>query len=536
MQVYANSFTIEGPGAYRAVVGAIHGWLKRILDMDLTLQDITKAGEYSNKYNELHPWLRSYVSTDGSPALYAWRLKHTDSRVLGRQWITEIGLTVTDNIIDFSCSVFTEELSTLVTDKIDATRPRVISYILKNIASTPDASVAKGAPGINIKYISTEDDFRALKNEIEREEREYPIVLVSSTRENSYLINIEHLQDALFGLAQIVVTEPQFNSYDMEEILGRSWSAWDGAINIIQTIRRNGRIHGKLLLSETILELGEKQAERVSYILALVTHTTNVPRLRNRLRPEVVSQTALRRRLESQTKLSTSDPDLLKQEIAMLWREVEELEGVNSQTLSKLDASELSRIELEEQIEDLDQRLRQQEYKSRALQNGSNSTAEETDLSYLFDFATKIDQPSPYDCLEFISKAFPEKSEILDSAWRSARGMPHFQNGRRLLRMLITLMTKYHEAIQAGGDNAAKGIFSTDEYSATESETVTSSKSLSSKRRFLRRDNEIEMFRHLKIGKADNIALTLRVHFEWIAAEKKIVIGYCGEHLPIASH
>lgn len=39
------------------------------------------------------------------------------------------------------------------------------------------------------------------------------------------------------------------------------------------------------------------------------------------------------------------------------------------------------------------------------------------------------------------------------------------------------------------------------------------------------------MEKHLKHGVKGSLAEILRVHFEWIASEKKIVIGHCGKHL-----
>ncbi|WP_279611117.1 hypothetical protein [Burkholderia gladioli] len=39
------------------------------------------------------------------------------------------------------------------------------------------------------------------------------------------------------------------------------------------------------------------------------------------------------------------------------------------------------------------------------------------------------------------------------------------------------------------------------------------------------------MEKHLKHGVKDSAAETLRVHFEWIASEQKIIIGHCGKHL-----
>lgn len=91
-------------------------------------------------------------------------------------------------------------------------------------------------------------------------------------------------------------------------------------------------------------------------------------------------------------------------------------------------------------------------------------------------------------------------------------------------------------AEKIGGDVKARMVFSSEEYSANESETVENSPTLSAKHRFTYKGDSIDMFRHLKIGKVDNVAHTLRVHFAWIPTEKKIVIGHCGEHLPISSH
>ena len=46
----------------------------------------------------------------------------------------------------------------------------------------------------------------------------------------------------------------------------------------------------------------------------------------------------------------------------------------------------------------------------------------------------------------------------------------------------------------------------------------------------LKNPNTIVMWPHLKIGNAETTTETIRVHFEWIAEEQKVVIGWCGEH------
>jgi len=37
--------------------------------------------------------------------------------------------------------------------------------------------------------------------------------------------------------------------------------------------------------------------------------------------------------------------------------------------------------------------------------------------------------------------------------------------------------------------------------------------------------------KHLKHGVKNSKAETLRIHFEWMPGEKKLVIGHCGKHL-----
>ena len=264
MQVYANSFRVEGGDAHRSVIGAIHGWLKQRTGGSFGISDITRNNEFSSTpQDSFRWWLRSYVSADSQPELYAWRLKHSDSQVPGRQWVIELGLKVDDTFgLEFSCSVLTEEQSTLVRTHIDATRPRVIRYVLDNVAQTENAHIADDVPGIGVKRIGAQtSDYIAFKAEVERKSRDFPLVLVSPTSDGRYLINSSHLQEALFGLAQVVEIEPEFDSFEMEENLGKVWSAWQGAINILQTPRSNGFVHGSLIRATEVEAIGDRQSE-----------------------------------------------------------------------------------------------------------------------------------------------------------------------------------------------------------------------------------------------------------------------------------
>lgn len=538
MHVYVNSFRVEGKGAFSAVMRAIHGWLRQKMELDFTLHKIIHENEFSNNASKLRPWLKTYVSDDEEPKLYAWRLKHQDRDVSGRQWVVELGLKVEGVNVEFSCLVQTEEQSTLVRDPIDATRPVLVAYVLNNVAKEMDAHIAPDVPGLHIKKVGGQsEDYRALKIEIEREGRDYPLVLVSPNREGEYLVNSIQLQEALFGLAQVVEVQPGFDSYDMEEELGRYWSVWDGAVNILGIPRQNGHVFGLLLRSEEIEGVGEEQALRASFLLAKVTHSTNIPRQRNRVRPEGVTQLALRRRLSLRSKLNTQDPSELKSENEMLWKELENLDEGFQTLQQERDSSEMARMRLEDIIQDQSDEIRSLRYKSIALEGREGASSNESLINdSLVKLASRNEHPTPEECLDVISACYGGRCEILPSAWESAKEMSRFQSGRRLLDMLRRLMTEYYDGMKEGGDNLARTVFTSDEYSATESESVMNNSILSQKRKFSRNGEVLEMYRHLRIGKADNVNTTLRVHFAWIPQESKIIIGYCGKHLPISSH
>lgn len=51
-------------------------------------------------------------------------------------------------------------------------------------------------------------------------------------------------------------------------------------------------------------------------------------------------------------------------------------------------------------------------------------------------------------------------------------------------------------------------------------------------RTFLYKGKPLGAFRHLRIGVNNNRQTTIRIYFAWIAEEQRVVIAYCGEHLP----
>ena len=141
---------------------------------------------------------------------------------------------------------------------------------------------------------------------------------------------------------------------------------------------------------------------------------------------------------------------------------------------------------------------------------------------------------TPSLCLNVIQELFPNNIIVLPSAFDSSMKISQFKNCPKLLLSLHKLCTEYRVAFLEKGDNEAKKVFG-DNYAANESETVENNKELCEKRTFDYMGERIKMFKHISLGNSRDKNLSLRIHFHADNQNNKIVIGHCGEHLPIKS-
>ena len=203
--------------------------------------------------------------------------------------------------------------------------------------------------------------------------------------------------------------------------------------------------------------------------------------------------------------------------------------------------AELSRYK--EDLEKAQEDLRKKNYHLQSLKaglshaGGGDGGAFDSDaLQKLLKLASGREEPSPLDCIEIIDQVYDDRCTVLDSAWSSAKKMTRFVHGRDLLDLLVRLVTTYRDGLKDGGDSKARLVFGKSEYAAKESKTVMANKAMCRQRTFDYAGTQVEMFRHLKIGVDDDPTRTIRVYFHWDGDRPKIVIGYCGEHLPVSSH
>ncbi len=549
MLVYANYLEFCGAEVEQAILRAIGAWLKEMIGYGLRPEKLREEGEYEGRRNEASSVLRIRTSATDEPAFYSWVVKNQDDTVSGRQWVCEVGLRSRGDEHAFSVVLKTEEHSTRVSRDVQASRPRLVKYVLRNVAQAADAALVGTIPGAFLKRVGEDQDsYRALRSEVERQERNFPIVLVSPNTDGEYLVDPEPLREVLTGLADVVQASSDFNSYEMAEILGQRWSAWNGAVNLIYPRSPVGFISGRLFLSREIETWGDKQHDRRSELLAWVTTKTNLLRVRQRIRPEGVEQMALQRRLAAmRARASKLDDSALREEFNALQtlaeeqsEQISEFEAERRALESQIEEAQLGCLKIEDDLVQTRKHFSAKEFEVQSLkdllaqQGGGRSTS--FDANRLLAVACRTEPPTPTECLEVIQGLFGDHCLVLETAYSSAAEMDSFALGRRLLAMLRLLVTDYREILMASGDNQARKVFGNNDYSAKESETVMNSPKMKRQRIFEYQGTKVEMFRHLKIGVDDDMRRTIRVHFYWDSNVKKIIIGYCGKHLSVASH
>ena len=540
MLVYANSLKYRGEGLAEISLNIVSGWLKRHMGYVLRPEQLVANREYSGSRDKASSWLKVSSASDEAERLFSWVLKHPDATVRGRQWITELGLNLSDDTAVFSCVVRTDDLSTMVSEPVRVSRPKIIDYLVTGVGSNSNAMFLDSVPSLSIKTLSEDSEsYRSFQYEIERESRDFPLVMVSPVFDDKYLVNLEKLASQLLGLAQVVKVSGNCTSGEMEVRLGRKFSAWSGAINIIGVRRRDGYISNRLLRATDLYAPARVSDENLMRVVGWVTNQTNVPLYRRRIRSEFVSQKFLRLKLAALRDKSVADnTERMSEEVKVALSFAESLEEDKKVLEEEKRELELVQLGLEEQLEEKERDLASKNYEVRALKSQLTQAGARDLIELDLDFMVQMvfdDEPTPERCLNFIKAAYPDRCDVGESALKSAREYSGFKGGKRLLVMLRRLVNEYRDRVLEGGDSVAKNVFTASEYAAQESEVVMSNKEYKRHRIFDINGRKIEMTRHLKIGVANDESRMIRVYFSLDSDAGKILIGHCGQHLPIPS-
>ena len=152
------------------------------------------------------------------------------------------------------------------------------------------------------------------------------------------------------------------------------------------------------------------------------------------------------------------------------------------------------------------------------------------------DILGKVAYPSNLkEMLTFFAQVFEQRIEIHEDAYKSAEKYTKFKDLDKAWMMLMALCTTLYDMkyIERRFDDREFTNRTKVELSMTEGPQTMKDSGLMKLRHRVFKGKPYAVVPHLKWSTDPN--KLLRIHFAFMEDEKKILIGHCGEHLPIAT-
>jgi hypothetical protein len=530
MLVYCNRIPLRASAGLTDILEPVAQWLSRKLKRKVTAETLRRGGDIYRKDG----WsVRSVVAVEVYPHLLSIELVHPDAAVKGRRWHTEIGLQqrVADADVEVTVLVQTSEISARVTDPVEPGAPTFVSEILRQCQVSSEA--VGGVP----KQLS-DNDAEGFRHVVLDPQRDFPLVVVSPKKDGNYLVDAESLSRLLIGIADVIIIPTTTDTFWLARSIGSDFIPYLGAVKIIFP---SGTIGRPTVRTSTAADFAEDRLDvrsSTKEIFSLVLHRTNLPLSWRHVSPERVRKESLGRELGRRREAAATSGDsaaftkFLEDYIAEQERDVAELTTMNVELSAALEGAKRLSEENERKLAAKNAALIFQLERAGAVVAESPYAPEDTDI--VADTITTLIKraPNPEECLRIIEHLYPSRIQILPEAWLSARESAEFDDGPKLFGLLRALVTDYWSSLNAGRpDQEARQIFG-NAYAAKESETVANRKEAKRRRTFRFAGEEHVMEKHLKIGRKDSAVETIRVHFEWLADRRIILLGHCGPHIP----
>jgi hypothetical protein len=383
-------------------------------------------------------------------------------------------------------------------------------------------------------------------------QRQSPVVVVSGEDGVRPVVEPEKLAARLRGLATVALLTSSASAFEFTEAMrdrgfGDDFRCFNGAVHAYGAPDSMEGDH-RIWLADSLWELPDGQREE--RLAGLVSGRLAVRAVPPGFFTAIEEHDREERRLLAERlarKPSTPPPpredvvpreyvEILEAECAALRDALEQSIRTEKSYFGELVEADAGRQSAETRLQDAEARLEQERLVSADLraqfQQAKQASRAEIPEALLACLRRMIaGKATPEDCLDLVARTFPDRLVVLESARESARRAETFSHCSELLDLLHTLVTGYYEALASGkGDNVAAKVFGKAHFAATESQTVKNNKRAIAERTFVYKNESYVMWSHLKIGYKESPAETIRVHFEWIASEKRIVVGWCGEH------
>lgn len=576
MPVYCNTLSIQ-KDSETTLRNEVAAWLnkKAAARGRYTADNLFTEGQ--DDYGKLT--IITTPAAEHEPTTVSIVVQHPDFSVAGRRWTTEIGIQRRDDDVLFTILLEYSDLSTKVTtdNPPQTTVPGIVPKIAGSCRLNPSTI------GTKVKTLTADHNtVEALRHILEEPTRRHPYIICSNDADGIPSIDVDRLQAQLVGIAQVVRIPVDADTRWLAEQLGSHVIPYLGAITIIRIPTRKRRTTKELAflyLKSRIDDLRAKhQADGgrwpdpvASMLIESVVFHSNGMAIRAHISPAQV-------RVKQQRDARMSLRERNDREIAQIVRRAAEIQrDNNAATASQAELLRLQEqyqeeralmdMEIEAQqerveeltkriayldsliddtdgeIEDLKQRLLKadamaEQFRTALTEARAVGEGVDNETRYaLQDIIRSADGPNrltPAKCLRLLALAYPERVLVLPEAYGTAEQSSDYQKPAVLLDMLSRLATKYIDAMLAGGDSKARECFTKDEYAATESETVMAKQTLRRLREITYKGQTEVMERHLRNGVENSTTHSIRVYFLWDADDQKVVIGYCGPHLPTA--
>ncbi len=534
MLIYSTRLLLQGAKDIDKVFEVSAAWLSR-----KTHEGITSNFLRSNNTKRMLDGskIASVISDPDYPKLYSVRYTHGDKEIPGRQWITDIGIRQERFDSEIECSILlrTDEISTRVETKPQPSVPFVVHEIIKN------CSISGKTAGLSVMVLEDETEVEAFAYTISDPSRQHPIILVSPLYDG-YLLDIDELRFQVEGLADVIQIPVGADTFRIAKVLGNQFAAWRGAVNIILPLviaRQKKFIPTIRLMAEELQDIALEGKNPEKEILSLLTHRINLPNSWRQTSIEKVMELNRRREL-ARIKTQASQTGETNEYLALLEEDSKEQDEKIFSLQQEKEGLQAEIEALQGEMDDLSDKYRLLGFEKESLLQTLSATGQlradqpGADVpDYIRDiiFETYSKHLTPKNSLQVVSSLFPDRVEVLDTAWSSSDSSISFKERAKLFELLWKLATSYWKDVSKGiGDVQARHVFGA-AYSAKESETAGSNARAKKLRTFTYKNQNILMEKHLKIGVKPSPAETIRVHFEWVADEQKIIIGYCGPHL-----
>lgn len=533
MLVYAVHLLLDASRDRDGLFRAVAEWVGKKVNQNIPYRPLLSTT--SRRFSDaLGSRLETWVATDGTRREHAIRFTHGDAAVSGRLWIVEVGARYEQGTHLYECTVLleTSEISTKVQQPVTLSPPRVIDLIIgKNTPTLPSA-------GTRLLDLTPGNASDVQLYELLDAERKHSIILVSPTAAGVYLVNPQQLLRLVVGLADVRVISQDADTRAISKALGAVPAPYNGAVTVVfPRWRSRGGAESlpTTLLTPDDLAAPESGSAEIE-VLGRLLHRTNLPTSWRHISPDRVREAHRRYELERlRVALAEMGPQsqAFQSLVAEAVVQADELKQRISDLEAERDSYWLRAEETEDELKQIKYQKDQLDLSLRASRM-SRSDRELTindDLRALI-FQSVTTQPTVEQGLKLIAELFPDRVIVLDTAAKAAAHHQAFRYGPEALELMYSLVTRYWERLAAGeGDGVARRVFPSRNFAAKESHTL--SKEGRRARTFQLEDGrEIFMEAHLKIQRGPNPAESWRLHFEWLAEEKHIVIGHCGEHLP----